>query len=110
MLARKRHDVSRTVQLKQQSRSPSVDAVWFAGSGLTLIFVGLLNLLVRRHPNPDAVSRIARTVANGMTVWFGGFAVSQLGDIVSIVILSAASLLAVGGFLEDWVRVRRSTL
>lgn len=90
-------------------RAPSVDAVWFAGSGLTLVFVGFLNLVVRRHPSPDAVVRVARGIANALTVWLGGFAVSQLGDIVSVVVLSTASLLAVGGVLDDLAHLQRTT-
>jgi hypothetical protein len=87
---------------------PSADAAWFAGSGLTLIFVGLLNLIVTRDPRSDRMVRWARHIANGLTVWLAGFVVSQLSDPVSFVVLMAAILQGAGGASEEFARLRRT--
>ena len=49
----------------------SHNALWFAGSGLAMIFVGLLNLTLSRDVGRDGLVRIFCYAANLLTVVFG---------------------------------------
>jgi len=49
----------------------SLGALWFAGSGLTMIFVGFLNIALSRDVGRDRLVRILCYVANLLTVGFG---------------------------------------
>ena len=49
----------------------SHNALWFAGSGLAMIFVGLLNLTLSRDVGRDRVVRISCYAANLLTAIFG---------------------------------------
>ena len=47
------------------------NALWFAGSGLAMIFVGFLNIALSRDVGRDRLVRILCYVANLLTVFFG---------------------------------------
>ena len=49
----------------------SQGALWFAGSGLAIIFVGLLNLTLGRDAGRDRVVRVYCYAANLLTLFFG---------------------------------------
>jgi MFS-type transporter involved in bile tolerance (Atg22 family) len=49
----------------------SHNALWFAGSGLAMIFVGLLNLTLGRDVGRDHLFRLFCYAANLLTVIFG---------------------------------------
>jgi hypothetical protein len=49
----------------------SLNALWFAGSGLTMIFLGLLNIGVNRSMGRDRLMRILCRAANVVTTVFG---------------------------------------
>ena len=49
----------------------SHNALWFAGSGLAMIFVGLLNLTLGRDVGRDRLVRVFCHSANLLTVVFG---------------------------------------
>jgi hypothetical protein len=49
----------------------SVGAMWFAGSGLAMIFVGFLNIALSRGAGSDGLVRILCHTANLMTSVFG---------------------------------------
>lgn len=49
----------------------SHNALWFAGSGLAMIFVGLLNLTLGRDVGRDRLVRIYCYAANLLTLIFG---------------------------------------
>jgi hypothetical protein len=49
----------------------SVGAMWFAGSGLTMIFVGFLNVALSRGAGSDGLVRILCYAANLITSVFG---------------------------------------
>lgn len=42
-----------------QYRAPSLDALWFAGSGLAVVLIGVLSLLARSTPGHAATRRTA---------------------------------------------------
>ena len=42
-----------------QDRAPSLDALWFAGSGLAVVLIGVLSLLVGAAPGHAATRRAA---------------------------------------------------
>ena len=77
---------------------PSASAAWFAGSGLALIFGGILNIALYRNPPSDRFTSLAQHTANGLLVWLGGFVVSQMPGIVSFVVLGAAIVQGLGTF------------
>jgi uncharacterized membrane protein len=54
--------------------SPS--ALWFAGSGLAMIFVGFLNVAFSRNAGRDKVVRAFCYIANLLTVVFGAMIVT----------------------------------
>lgn len=54
----------------------SPGAMWFAGSGLAMIFVGFLNVALGRGAGRDAVVRILCYVANLLTAVFGAMIVT----------------------------------
>ena len=49
----------------------SLNALWFAGSGLTMIFLGFLNIALNRTDGRDRLVRILCYVANLITNLFG---------------------------------------
>src|SRR5215211_8646183 len=49
----------------------SLGALWFAGSGLAMIFVGLVNLTLGRDAGRDRVVRTYCYAANLLTLFFG---------------------------------------
>lgn len=49
----------------------TMGALWFAGSGLAMIFVGLLNLTLSRDVGRDRLVRIFCHAANLLTLGFG---------------------------------------
>lgn len=49
----------------------TMGALWFAGSGLAMIFVGLLNLTLSRDVGRDRVVRVFCYAANLLTLGFG---------------------------------------
>lgn len=49
----------------------TLGALWFAGSGLAMIFVGLLNLTLRRDVGGDRLVRVFCYAANLLTLGFG---------------------------------------
>jgi hypothetical protein len=54
----------------------SSGALWFAGSGLTMIFVGFLNVAFSRNAGREKFVRVLCYVANLLTVIFGGMIVT----------------------------------
>jgi uncharacterized membrane protein len=54
----------------------SQGALWFAGSGLAMIFVGFLNVIFSRNEGRDKIVRVMCYVANLLTVIFGGMIVT----------------------------------
>lgn len=55
----------------------SLNALWFAGSGLAMIFAGLLNLTLARDVGRDRLVRVFCYAANLLTVVFGLLMVSE---------------------------------
>lgn len=55
----------------------SHNALWFAGSGLAMIFVGLLNLTLSRDAGRDRLVRVFCHAANLLTLVFGALMVSM---------------------------------
>ena len=53
----------------------SVGAMWFAGSGLAMIFVGFLNVALNRGAGRDRLVRTLCYVANIITAVFGAMIV-----------------------------------
>ncbi len=49
----------------------SLGALWFAGSGLTMVFLGFLNIILERDAGKDRLVRGLCYVANVLTVAFG---------------------------------------
>jgi uncharacterized membrane protein len=49
----------------------SPGAMWFAGSGLTMVFVGFLNVIIGRDAGRDPLARVLCYVANILTTVFG---------------------------------------
>jgi hypothetical protein len=49
----------------------SLGALWFAGSGLTMIFLGFLNIILQRDAGKDRVVRMLCYISNLVTVVFG---------------------------------------
>lgn len=49
----------------------SLNALWFAGSGLTMIFLGFLNIAMRRAAGRDRLVQILCYAANLITTIFG---------------------------------------
>lgn len=49
----------------------SPGAMWFAGSGLAMIFVGFLNIILGREAGRDRLVRVLCYVANLVTTVFG---------------------------------------
>lgn len=49
----------------------TMGALWFAGSGLAMIFVGLLNLTLSRDVGRDRLVRVFCHAANLLTLGFG---------------------------------------
>ncbi len=49
----------------------SLNAMWFAGSGLTMVFVGFLNLILEREAGRDRLARSLCYAANLLAVSFG---------------------------------------
>lgn len=49
----------------------SVGAMWFAGSGLTMMFVGFLNVALNRGAGRDRLVKILCYAANLLTLVFG---------------------------------------
>lgn len=45
--------------------------MWFAGSGLTMVFVGFLNIVLEREVGKDRIVRGLCYAANLLTVVFG---------------------------------------
>jgi len=54
----------------------SPGALWFAGSGLAMIFVGFLNVAFNRNAGRDKLVRALCYIANLLTVIFGGMIVT----------------------------------
>ena len=46
-------------------------ALWFAGAGLAMVFVGFLNVILGRGAGRDAPARALCRVANALTAVFG---------------------------------------
>ena len=55
----------------------TLNALWFAGSGLAMLFVGFLNIALSRDVGRDRLIRILCYVANLLTVFFGFLMVTQ---------------------------------
>src|SRR5215212_8376786 len=55
----------------------SLNALWFAGSGLAMLFVGFLNIALSRDIGRDRLVRVLCYVANLLTVFFGFLMVTQ---------------------------------
>lgn len=49
----------------------SPGALWFAGAGLAMIFVGFLNIIFSRNAGQDRVARLLCYIANLTTAAFG---------------------------------------
>lgn len=49
----------------------SHNALWFAGSGLTMIFVGFLNIGLTRDVGRDRIVQVLCYAANLLTLFFG---------------------------------------
>jgi hypothetical protein len=56
------------------------NAMWFAGSGLAMIFVGFLNIVLSRGAGRDTLSRVLVYVANLLTLGFGSVTVYLDGE------------------------------
>lgn len=55
----------------------SLNALWFAGSGLAMLFVGFLNITLGRAVGRDRLVQILCYAANLLTVFFGFLIVTQ---------------------------------
>jgi MFS-type transporter involved in bile tolerance (Atg22 family) len=47
------------------------NAMWFAGAGLAVVFVGILNVILGRDAGRDSIVRVLCYVANLLTAAFG---------------------------------------
>lgn len=80
----------------------SADAVWFAGAGMALVFLGMLNLAAEAAASPR-VWTLCR-VANLAGVAFGGAAAVAVWEIqayVGLLLLVALALTSFAGRLEN---------
>jgi len=78
-------------------RRPDVNALWFLGTGLALLFYGALNLIYIRHGAERDVRLIVR-VTNVVMLLFIALAAEVLGlkGNPQVVVLLATSLLMLG--------------
>lgn len=53
----------------------SLGAMWFAGAGLAMVFVGFLNVILGRDARRDALTRVLVYVSNLLTAVFGAMVV-----------------------------------
>lgn len=53
----------------------TVGAMWFAGSGLTMVFVAFLNVALNRGAGRDRLVKVLCYAANLLTLVFGGMIV-----------------------------------
>ena len=58
----------------------TANAMWFAGAGLAMIFVGFLNVVLSRGAVGDTLSRVLVYVANLLTLAFGSVTVHLDGE------------------------------
>lgn len=56
------------------------NAMWFAGAGLAMVFVGFLNVILSRGAGRDTPSRALVYVANLLTLGFGSVTVYLDGE------------------------------
>lgn len=77
----------------------SAGAMWFAGAGLAMIFVGFLNIVLSRDAGGDRGVRILCYIANLTTLIFGLLIVVVDNEPQVIFGLALISLMAVTSFL-----------
>ena len=77
----------------------SPGAMWFAGSGLAMIFVGFLNVILGREAGRDRLVRVLCYVANLVTTVFGFLIVMVDSEPQVIFGLVLISLMTVTAFL-----------
>jgi hypothetical protein len=79
----------------------TLGALWFAGSGLAMIFVGLLNLTLDRDASRDRLVKVFCHAANLLTLFFGFLIVTLdlepqvILGFVLIVLMTVTALLKV---------------
>jgi hypothetical protein len=71
----------------------SADALWFAGTGLALLFLGLLNIAAQQNPIPILLNLCV--IANLMGAFFLGLVTCAVPEFQAFVALLAASGLVV---------------
>ncbi len=76
----------------------SLNALWFAGSGLAMLFVGFLNITLSRAGGRDRVARMLCYAANLLVVVFGSLTVMQDSEPQVIVGLVLILLMTVTAF------------
>ena len=81
------------------AKGPEPDAVWFAGTGLAMLLLVLVNVAFRRGGSRDAVTRRLTHAANVGFLGFGAIAVLAVGEpqAFAILVLLAAQALAAFG-------------
>ena len=77
----------------------SLNALWFAGSGLTMTFLGFLNIAMSRSVGRDRLVQILCYIANLITTAFGGLLVRVDSDPQVIFGLVLIVLITVTAFM-----------
>ena len=80
----------------------SMGAMWFLGSGLTMVFLGFLNITLSRSASRDRLARILCYIANLLCTGFGFLLVTLDGEpqvifgVVLIVLLTITAFVLSG--------------
>lgn len=83
-------------------RAPSLDALWFAGSGLAVVLIGVLSLLARSAPDHAATRRAAvgaNVAGLALALGFGALTAwhePQGPALIALFVLGAAGAQRVG--------------
>ena len=77
----------------------SLGAIWFLGSGLTMIFLGFLNITLSRNAGRDRLAQILCYIANLLCTGFGFLLVTVDGEPQVIFGLVLIILMTITAFL-----------
>jgi MFS-type transporter involved in bile tolerance (Atg22 family) len=82
----------------------SLNALWFAGSGLAMVFLGFLNIALGRAAGRDRIVRTLCHVANLVTTVFGVLLATADSEPQVIFGLVLIFLMTVTAFMPGWPR------
>ena len=87
----------------------SIDALWFAGSGLAMIFVGFLNIVMSGEAGRDRLVRILCYAANLLTLVFGLVLIRLDREPQVILGLLLIAIMTITAFMLTTSQTRRET-